>query len=127
MSVTVNLRNDTSLFIKVNGIDGVIVPNTVEEDKTIQWISTENKTIQFFNNEEANGTPVCEGSLTFVNNDGIFVKRGDFLGAQLVKMQADINGNTNVLEQSENGDAVKILEWGEIDQDTVVNLSFWNI
>lgn len=127
MSVTVNLRNDTSLFIKVNGIDGVIVPNTVEEDKTIQWISTENKTIQFFNNEEANGTPVCEGSLTFVNNDGIFVKRGDFLGAQLVKMQADINGNTNVLEQSENGGAVKILEWGEIDQDTVVNLSFWNI
>ena len=45
MSVTVNLRNDTSsFFLKVNGIDEVIVPNSEIESKTIQWVSTDNKT-----------------------------------------------------------------------------------
>jgi hypothetical protein len=127
MSVTVNLRNDTSLFIKVNGIDEVIVPNSEVEDKTIQWISIENKTIQIFDNEACNGAPVCQGSLNFVTNDGIFVDRGDFSGAQLVKMQADVLGKTEVILQIENGGGGKLLEWAEITSDTVLNLTFWNI
>jgi hypothetical protein len=127
MSVTVNLRNNTTFFIKVNGIDEVIVPNSEIEDKTIQWISTENKTIQIFDNEEANNTPICQGSLNFVTNDGIFVDRGNFTGAQFVKMQADITGTVNVILQEENGTGGKLLEWSEIDPETTVNLSFWNL
>ena len=46
MSVTVNLINNTTLFMKVDGIEEVIVPNSEIEDKTHQWISTENKSIK---------------------------------------------------------------------------------
>jgi hypothetical protein len=126
MSVTVNLRNNTTFFIKVNGIDEVIVPNSEIEDKTIQWISTENKNIQIFDSEEVNNL-ICQGSLNFVTNDGIFVDRGDINGAQLVKMQADITGAGNVILQEENGTGGKLLEWSEIDPETTVNLSFWNL
>jgi len=127
MSVIVNLRNDSSLFIKVNGIEGVIVPNSEIEDKTIQWVSVDNKTIQIFDNEACNGVPVCEGSLNFVTNDGIFVDRGDFTGTQLIKMQADVKGNPNHILQTENGTGGKLLEWSDIDSETEVNLTFWNI
>jgi hypothetical protein len=126
MSVTVNLRNNTTFFIKVNGIDEVIVPNSEIEDKTIQWISTENKNIQIFDSEEVNNL-ICQGSLNFVSNDGIFVDRGDINGTQLVKMQADITGAGNVILQEENGTGGKLLEWSEIDPETTVNLSFWNL
>lgn len=127
MSVVVNLRNDSSLFIKVNGIDGVIVPNSEIEDKTIQWVSTDNKTIQIFDNETCDGTPVCESTLNFVVNDGIYVDRGDFTNLQLIKMKADVTGNPNYILQSENGTGGKILEWSEIDSETTLNLSFLDI
>jgi len=127
MSVTTNLRNNTTFFIKVNGIEEVIVPNTEIEDKTIQWVSTENKTIQIFNNEECTGQPICTSSLNFVNNDGIFVNRGEFSGAPLVKMQADITGVASNIIHEESNELEKLFEWSEINSDTTVNLSFWNI
>jgi hypothetical protein len=127
MSVTVNLRNNTTFFIKVNGIEEVIVPNTEIEDKTIQWVSTENKTIQIFNDEQCSGQPICTGSLNFVTNDGIFVDRGSFDGAPSVKMQADVTGFAGNIIHEESNELEKLLEWSEIDPDTTVNLSFWNI
>ena len=127
MSVTVNLRNNTTFFIKVNGIEEVIVPNTEIEDKTIQWVSTENKNIQIFNNEECTGQPICTGSLNFVSNDGIFVDRGSFNGTPLVKMQADVTGVSENITHEESNQLEKLLEWSEIDPDTTLNLSFWNI
>lgn len=127
MSVTVNLRNDTSFFIKVDGIEEVIVPNSELEDKTHQWVSTDNKSIKIFNNEACSGAPICQGTLNFVNNDGIFVDRGNFTGEQLVKFQADISGTSISIVQIDNDGLQKLLEWSEIDSDTVVNLSFWNL
>jgi hypothetical protein len=127
MSVTVNLRNNTTFFIKVNGIEEVIVPNTEIEDKTIQWVSTENKAIQIFNDEQCSGQPICTGSLNFVTNDGIFVDRGSFDGAPSVKMQADVTGVAGNIIHEQSNQLEKLLEWSEIDPDTTLNLSFWNI
>lgn len=127
MSVTVNLRNNTTFFMKVDGIEEVIVPNSEIEDKTHQWISTENKSIKIFDNEECNGQPICQGNLNFVENDGIFVDRGNFVGAQLVKMQADITGASEYLIHIENVGIQKLLDWSEIDTETTVNLSYWNL
>jgi hypothetical protein len=42
-------------------------------------------------------------------------------------MQADITGAGNVILQEENGTGGKLLEWSEIDPETTVNLSFWNL
>lgn len=123
MSVTVNLRNNTTFFIKVNGIEEVIVPNTEIEDKTIQWISTENKTIQIFNDEQCSGQPICASSLNFVTNDGIFVDRGS---TNQVKMQADVTGVARSVVHDETNELEKLLEWSEIVPETTVNLSFWN-
>lgn len=126
MSVTFNLRNDTSLFIKVNGIEDVIVPNTPLEDKTIQWFANENKIIEFFPTIECLGTPLGVGNITFITNDGLYVNRGDF-GAQVVKMQADVNSISNYYFQETNQPEHKLLEWSEITDETVVNISFWNL
>ena len=124
MSVTVNLRNNTDFFIKVNGIEEVINPNSELEDKTIQWISTENKEITFFSTQECNTPQLFKSLLTFVTNDGIFVDRGEISGTQTVTLDADITGTAIRVIQSENGSAEKLLNWEEIGPETVVNLSF---
>ena len=126
MALTVNLRNDTSLFIKVNGIESVIVPNTPQEDLTIQWTGTENKSIEFFPTIECNGTPLGVGNLTFITNDGIYVNRGDF-SSQIVKMQADVTDNPNYVVQTTNSQEQKLLDWPTDMDGTVINLSFWNL
>lgn len=126
MALTVNLRNDTSLFMKVNGIAEVIIPNTPQEDKTIQWEGTENKVIEFFPTVECVGTPLGVGNLTFITNDGIFVNRGDF-ATQIVKMQADVEGNPNYIIQTTNEQEQKLLDWPSDINSTVINLSFWNL
>lgn len=124
MAVTVNLRNNTDFFVKVTGIEEVISPNTPLEDKTIQWVSQENKQISFFTTQDCSGAPTIVGSISFVTNDGIFVDRGNITGAQSIKLMADITGTPISISQLENNGATKLLEWSQIDQDTVVNLSF---
>lgn len=124
MSVTVNLRNNTDFFIKVNGVDGVINPNTTLDDRTIQWVSSENKQISFFPTEECNTSEVLTSSLTFVTNDGIFVERGTLSGAGTVILDADITGTANRVVQSESNLVEKLLDWSELVPETVVNLSF---
>ena len=39
MALTINFRNNSDLFAKISGVfdDKVITPNSVIEDKTIQW------------------------------------------------------------------------------------------
>lgn len=124
MAVTVNLRNNTDFFIKVTGIEEVIAPNTPIEDKTIQWVSQDNKQISFFPTVECSGVPSIDGSISFVTNDGIFVDRGNISGVQSVKLSADITGTAHSVTQTENNGGGKLLGWELIDEDTVVNLSF---
>ena len=127
MSVIVNLRNNTTFFMKVNGIEETIVPNSELEDKTHQWISTDNKNIQIFDNETCSGEPICTGNLIFNTGDGIYVDRGNFSGAQLVKMQADITEKAENIIQVENTGSQKLHDWAEITPETTVNLSYWNL
>jgi len=124
MSVTVNLRNNTDLFIKVDEIDGVIVPNTEVEDKTIQWVSSQNKTIRLFPSVECNTEPSFIGSLTFVENVGIFVERGSFTSGSNVELDADITNTSNRIVQSTDEGGGKILDWSSITSETELNLSY---
>jgi len=124
MSVTVNLRNNTDLFIKVDEIDGVIVPNTEVEDKTIQWVSSQNKTIRLFPSIECNTEPSFIGSLTFVENVGIFVERGSFTSGSNVELDADITNTSNRIVQSTDEGGGKILDWSSITSETELNLSY---
>ena len=87
-------------------------------------LSQENKQISFFPTQDCSGSPVILGSISFVTNDGIFVDRGDITGVQSIKLLADISGAPIHITQTENQGATKLLEWSQIDQDTVVNLSF---
>lgn len=124
MSVTVNLRNNTDLFIKIDGIDDVIVPNTELEDKTIQWISTENKNIRLFPTIECNTAPNIQGTITFVENSGIFVERGNLDNGQNVELDADITDTSLRIVQTTNDGGGKLIDWGLITPQTVVNLSY---
>lgn len=122
MSVTVNLRNNTDFWVKVNGLDEIINPNTPLDDRTYQWISTENKLIKFFNNISCEGSPVMTATLTFNVNEGIKLNRGELIGQQVVKLSADC-GSTR-LEQEENMEDTLLSDWESINSETVVNMDF---
>lgn len=124
MPVTVNLRNNTDLFIKVDGIDEVIVPNTELEDKTIQWVSSENKTIKLFPTVECNTQPNLSGSISFVQNDGIFIERGSLNNGSNVELEADVSELPIKIIQTTNEGGGKLLEWSLITSETVINLTY---
>lgn len=124
MAATVNLRNNSSFFIKVNGISEVIVPNSNVEDKTIQWVSNETKQISVFNTIDCVAPAICEGSLTFQTNVGIFVERGPITGTQSVKLQSDITSTTVSMIQNDNDSGGKLVDWADFDETKAINLSF---
>ena len=117
----VNLRNNTDLFIKVDGFSDVIVPNTPLDDRTFQWDSSDNKSINFFSTETCDGGVVSTSSITFVTEDGIYVNKGVNPN---VKLDADITGISARVIQESDGTNEKLLEWTEVNSSTVVNLSF---
>lgn len=125
MALKVNLRNNTSLYIKVEGFDDIIVPNTPLDDRTFSWESDNNKVISFFLNEECTNLSFT-GSITLVNNDGIFVDRGNQT-TDTIKLDADISSSVLRLLQESNGTGGKLMEFNEITPDTTVNLSYFNL
>lgn len=125
MALKVNLRNNTSLYIKVEGFDDIIVPNTPLDDRTFSWESDNNKVISFFLNEECTNLSFT-GSITLVNNDGIFVDRGNQT-TDTIKLDADISSSVLRLLQESNGTGGKLMEFNEITPETTVNLSYFNL
>lgn len=122
MNITVNLRNNTDWWVKVDGLEETIAPNTPTDDRTYQWISNQNKAIKFFPTAECEGNPLLISTLTFQENVGIKVHRGELNGAQVVILDADSKGLRVV--QAENGNEQLLLEWSQIDNECVVNLNF---
>lgn len=125
MALKINLRNNTSLFIKVEGFDDVIVPNTQLDDRTFSWESDSNKTISFFINEECTNLSFT-GSISLVSNDGIFVDRGNQV-TNTIKLDADISSTALRIIQDTNGTGGKLLEFSEITPTTTVNLSYFDL
>jgi hypothetical protein len=125
MALKVNLRNNTSLYIKVEGLDDIIVPNTPLDDRTFSWESDSNKVISFFTNEECTNLSFT-GSLSLVNNDGIYVDRGNQT-TDSIKLDADISSSFLRIVQESNGTGGKLMEFSEITPDTTVNLSYFNL
>ena len=127
MNLTVNFRNNTTRFIKINGIDTVIKPNDEIEDITYQWFTSENKTIDLFSTIDCQEPKICSGSLTFVENDGCFFDRGNLGGVQSIKTQVDIEDTNIVKIQEVDNGGEKICEWSELTSDTVINVSYFKI
>lgn len=125
MALTVNLRNNTSLYIKVEGFDDVIVPNIPSDDRTFSWESDNNKVISFFSNEECTNLSFT-GSISLVTNDGIYIDRGDQV-SNTVKLDADITSTAFRIIQESNGTGGKLFEFSEITPTTTVNLSYFNL
>lgn len=125
MSLTVNLRNNTNLYIKVEGYDDVVVPNTPSDDRTFSWQSDSNKVISFYNDEQCTNLSFT-GSLSLVNADGIYVDRGNQT-ADTVKLDADISSSALRVIQETNGTGGKLIDFGEITPTTTVNLSYFNL
>ena len=122
MSVTINLRNNTDWWVKVDGLDETIAPNTPLDDRTYQWVSTENKQIKFFSSQDCDGSPIMISTLNFEENVGIKVRRGDLDGAQVVFLDADSKG-FRVVQEGNSVEEV-LLVWEQIDSECVVNLNY---
>lgn len=127
MNLTVNFRNNTDFFIKVNGIDDVIVPNSLIEDKTIQWFTSENKVIDVYPTIACVEPKICSGTIEFVENDAVYVQRGDISGTQTVKVQWDITGLGDNKIQEENSETQKLCNWGDLSEESLFNVSYYKI
>jgi hypothetical protein len=132
---TINLRNNTDFFVKVDGISGIvntpeladetmIAPNGTIEDKTIQWSSVENKQIHFYTNERGDGGSICDSSLIFNVNDGVYVNRGVQTSGNTIKLNADVTDTFNRVELETEGPDQKLLDWELLNDSTVINISF---
>jgi hypothetical protein len=132
---TINLRNNTDFFVKVDGISGIkntpeladetiIAPNSTIEDKTIQWVSVENKQIHFYTNERGDGGSICDSSLVFNVNDGVYVNRGVQTSGNTIKLNADVTDTFKRVELETEGPNEKLLNWELLNDSTVINLSF---
>jgi hypothetical protein len=122
MALIVNLRNMTDLFIKVDGIDETIVPNTALDDRTIEWESDNNKQIKFFSTEDCSGSPVLVSNLVIDQTDGVKVQRGTWSGTPNIVLEASANNIT--LIQDSNGVEEKLVDWQEVTSETHVSLVF---
>ena len=89
---------------------------------THQWVSNDNKLIKFFSTEACEGAPVLTSTITFDQSTGIKVNRGNLNGEQIVKLDADCK-SYRVL-QDDNGVEEVLINWSEVDEECVVNLSF---
>jgi hypothetical protein len=132
---TINLRNNTDFFVKVDGISGIvntpelanetmIAPNSTIEDKTIVWNGTDNKQIHFYTNETGDGGSICDSSLMFNMNDGVYVNRGVQTSGNTIKLDADVLYTSIRVELETDGPNEKLLDWELLNDSTVINLSF---
>jgi hypothetical protein len=132
---TINLRNNTDFFVKIDGISGIvntpeladetmIAPNSTIEDKTIQWSSVENKQIHFYTNERGDGGSICDSSLMFNVNDGVYVNRGVQTSGNTIKLDADIFETALRVSLETDGPDEKLLDWELLNDSTVINISF---
>ena len=132
---TINLRNNTDFFVKVDNISGIvntpplaldvmIAPNSTTEDKTIQWESSENKQIHFYTNEMGDGGSICDASLIFKSDDGVYVNRGVQTSGNTIKLDADVSMTSNRVTLETDGPDEKLLDWSLFNDSTVINLSF---
>lgn len=132
---TINLRNNTDFFVKVDNVSGIvntpeladntmIAPNSTIEDKTIQWNGTDNRQIHFYTNERGDGGSVCDASIMFNVGNGVYVNRGTQTSGNTIKLDADVSdSNIRVLLETEGPDE-KLLDWGSLNDSTIINLSF---
>jgi hypothetical protein len=131
----VNLRNNTNFYVKVDGVDDIvntpaltfssmIAPNSDLEDKTIQWISNDNKQIHFYTNELGDGGSVCDASIMFNSGDGVYVNRGTQISGETIKLDADVTDSPLRVILETSGPDEKLLDWELLSDSTVINLSF---
>jgi hypothetical protein len=131
----INLRNNTDFFVKVDGISGIvntpeladqtmIAPNSTIEDKTIEWTGTDNKQIHFYTNERGDGGSICDSSLMFNVNDGVYVNRGVQTSGNIIKLDADIFETALRVSLETDGPDEKLLDWELLNDSTVINISF---
>ena len=122
MKITVFLRNNTNFWVKVDGLIDTIAPNTALDDRTYKWESMENKQISFFSTETCEGQPFLISTLSFVENDGVKVNRGDIIGDQVIKLEADCKSNR--VFQLQNGNEERLVSWEELGEESEINLVF---
>lgn len=80
MALKINFRNNSDLFAKIPGVfnDQVITPNSVIEDKTIQWDESSSdgtQNISLYSTEECNNTPLATLVVKW-NSTGFYITKG---------------------------------------------------
>ena len=114
---TINSRNESNKFIKQIGSDFVHKPADEIEDITQELLEVvSDLQFQIFSDENCESFE-GEFKVIFKNNDGIYVSLSDIQGVELLA-DFDYQNNIKVLALNEN----KLIEWSELEDDSVINL-----
>lgn len=125
MALTINLRNDSDLFLKVTGVydDQVITPNSLVEDKTIQWEesnSSGSKNIACYSTVDCNTAAVTTMVIKW-DNTGFYLTKGLTTGLYL-QADAQFDDLHHALDIEDSVEA-ELCTFSSFPSNPVLNLS----
>lgn len=126
MALTINFRNNSELYAKISGAfnDEVITPNSLLEDKTVQWEetnSTGTKSIPLYSSVDCNTTPIGSLQLRW-DNTGINVTKGTSLSGLKLDVDtqfSDLNYTLEIVDEVEN----ELCSFESFPNNPILNLS----
>lgn len=126
MALTINFRNNSELFAKISGAfnDEVITPNSLLEDKTIQWeenSSAGSKNIPLYPSVDCNTAPTGTLQVRW-DNTGISVTKGTSLSGLKLDVDtqfSDLNYTLEIVDEVEN----ELCSFESFPNNPILNLS----
>lgn len=119
---TLNVRNESNKFIKLDGDSFILKPASEIEDITFELLDvSSDKTFNIYSDEACDNF-VGIFKLIFRTNDGVFLNLGNLSGNKLL---GDFDFQNNIEVSIENEE--KLLDWLVLNSSTIINLTLANV
>jgi len=118
---TINVRNESNRFIKLQNDSFIHKPADAIEDFTVELTNVSEDKIFNVYSDEACGIFVGTFKVLFRVNDGVYLFLANVSGN---KLKGDINFDSQI-EVSPLGEE-KLLDWGALNSSSIINLILAN-
>lgn len=118
---TLNVRNESNRFIKLENDSFIHKPADVVEDITVELTNVNEDKVFNVYSDEACGIFVGTFKVLFRANDGVYLNLSNFDGN---KLKGDINFDSHI-EVSPLGEE-KLLDWGVLNSSSIINVVLAN-
>ncbi len=123
--VDVKMTNNTDYYITISGKGPGNTSAPIAPGANYSWSSTETyntKTVFFWDNSSASGTPLSQGNISFGPTAGVYLDRG-WLPEDQQSFSMDSVSNGVVFNQSTNG-GKQVLAWNEFENGGDITITY---